>query len=95
MPSLPNVPDSVLYCPMEHTPEIGPGVFLPSPPAVAAGARGAVWLTPDGEVESITIAEAARRVGTGTMPIVCHGRAVARRLDTAPFDAFDVLELYA
>jgi ATP-dependent DNA helicase DinG len=80
---------------MDHTPETGPGVFLPSAPAVAAGARGAVWLTPDGEVESIALAEAARRVGEGAMPMVCHGRAAARRLDTAPFAAFDVLELYA
>ena len=80
---------------MDHSPEIRPGVFLPSVPAVAAGARGAVWLTPDGEVEGLDLAEAARRVGEGAVPMICHGRAAARRLDTAPFAAFDVLELYA
>ena len=95
MPWLPKAPGPVLYCPMEHSPDIGPGIFLPRAPAVAAGARGAVWLSADGEVEAIALAEAARRVGEGVLPMVCHGPAAARRLDTAPFAAFDVLELYA
>src|ERR1051325_631201 len=29
------------------------------------------------------------------MPMVCHARAVARRLDMASFPAFDLLELFA
>src|SRR5881275_2200538 len=31
----------------------------------------------------------------GAIPIVCHARAVARRLDLAGFAALDVLELFA
>ena len=37
----------------------------------------------------------ARLPGGGAIPIVCHARAVARRLDLAGFAALDILELFA
>jgi ATP-dependent DNA helicase DinG len=68
---------------------------LPDTPALAAGVRTAVWLSPAGEVETLSLGEAARRVAGDAVPILCHGRAVARRLGTARFPAYDVLELFA
>ena len=68
---------------------------LPDTPALVAGVRGAVWLSPAGEVETIGLPEAARRVGGDTVPMLCHARALARRLGTARFPAYDLLELFA
>jgi ATP-dependent DNA helicase DinG len=42
-----------------------------------------VWLSPEGEVGALSL-----------VPIVCHARAVARRLDIAGFAALDVPELF-
>ena len=59
-----------------------------------AGFREIVWLSPDGEIESLSPYEARGRIEVET-PMLCHARAVARRLDVAPFPAFDLLELFA
>ena len=69
-------------------------VVLPSAPALVAGVGGAVWLSEDGEVERLTLAEAARRA-KATPPFLCHARATARRLGTSSFAALDLLELHA
>lgn len=72
---------------------------MPRAPALVAGFREVVWLSPDGEIEALAPAEARARLdaaqGGGETPIVCHARAVARRLDIAGFAALDVLELFA
>ncbi len=70
-----------------------PTVSFPSAPALAAGPSGAVWISGDGEIEEISHGEAARRAGAEA-PIVCHSPALARRLGTARFAAYDVLELF-
>ena len=70
-------------------------VKMPRAPVLVAGVGGAAWISADGEVESLALAEAARRVEGGAVPIVCHARATARRLGTARFPALDVLELFA
>ncbi|MCP5367556.1 MAG: ATP-dependent DNA helicase [Hyphomicrobiales bacterium] len=70
-------------------------VMLPDAPALTAGAAGAVWLSGDGEVESLPLKEAARRLEAGAAPLVCNGRAMARRLGTARLPMFDLLELFA
>ena len=67
---------------------------LPPVPALNAGVQGAVWISPAGEVEELSAAEAARRA-QATPPIVCHIPLQAARLDCPPFRAFDVLELFA
>ena len=72
-----------------------PPVRLPDAPALVAGVRGAVWLSPDGEIETLALDQAARRLGTGPPPLVCHARVTARRLRTEPFRACDLLELFA
>jgi len=69
-------------------------VEMPPAPALVAGPRGAVLLQPDGEVEELGLAAAAR-AALAVPPLVCHARNLARRLDVAPFRALDLLELYA
>ncbi len=73
-----------------------PRLVLPAAPALVVHLRGAVWLTPDGEIEAVTAAEALRR-GRETPPLVCHRLAVAARLGLKgdPLAAFDLLELFA
>jgi len=61
---------------------------------LVAGFREVVWLSPEGEVEALSAAEARARLEREA-PLVCHRRAVARRLDTAGFAALDLLELFA
>ncbi|SKA34093.1 ATP-dependent DNA helicase DinG [Enhydrobacter aerosaccus] len=67
--------------------------FLPSP-ALLATARGALWLSNDGEIERIIGPEAGLRAG-GTFPLVCHAPATAARLGLDSLAARDLLELYA
>ncbi|HEY1503780.1 MAG TPA: ATP-dependent DNA helicase [Stellaceae bacterium] len=69
-------------------------IRLPDAPALVAGFARAAWLTADGEVEIVTLAEAARRAKV-TPPFLCHARATARRLSTGSFAALDLLELFA
>jgi ATP-dependent DNA helicase DinG len=72
-----------------------PPLRVPDAPAVIAGIRDVVWLPPSGAPEILDHKEVARRIHAGQQPIVCHAKAVARRLRTAPFPAYDVLELFA
>ncbi len=69
-------------------------ILLPDAPALVVGLTEAVWLTADGEVETIALADAARRARAAPA-MLCHGRAMARRLGVAPFAALDLLELFA
>ncbi|MGE3784003.1 MAG: ATP-dependent DNA helicase, partial [Alphaproteobacteria bacterium] len=73
-------------------------VPLPRAPALIAGFREILWLSEDGEIEALSPEEARSRLDpreSGAVPIVCHARAVARRLDLAGFAALDILELFA
>ncbi|HJO74644.1 MAG: ATP-dependent DNA helicase [Rhodospirillales bacterium] len=72
-----------------------PKLLLPQAPAVAAGVRQAAWLSPDGEIETLSLKECAGRLRSGAPPIVCHAKAQARRLGTGLSPALDVLELFA
>jgi ATP-dependent DNA helicase DinG len=72
-----------------------PPIRVPDAPAIVAGIRDVVWLGPSGAIQTLEHSEAARRIHAGEQPIVCHAKAVARRLRTAPFPAYDVLELFA
>src|SRR5216684_993746 len=71
-----------------------PRVLVPQAPVLVAGHREVLWLSPDGEIEVLTPAEARGRVERET-PMVCHARATARRLDLQEFAALDLLELFA
>ena len=64
-------------------------------PALAVGHRGAVLAAADGTIESLAPAAMVRRISDGLVPMVCHAPATARRLNTSPFAALDLLELYA
>src|SRR5215471_5001317 len=72
-------------------------VLVPRVPALVAGFREVLWLSPEGEIEALSPDEARARLDPvhGETPIVCHARAVARRLDVSGFAAFDLLELFA
>jgi len=69
-------------------------LLLPDAPALVVGAHWSTWVTPDGEVETLDRAEAARRM-RGVAPLVCHARAAARRLGVERIGAYDLLELFA
>src|SRR5215467_1168113 len=69
-------------------------VLVPRAPVLVAGLREALWLDPDGEIEAMALADARGRVEHET-PMVCHARALARRLDVAAVAALDLLELFA
>ena len=69
-------------------------VMLPQAPALVAGMAEAAWLSSSGEIEILPLPEAARRA-RAEHPFLCHARATARRLGTAPFPGFDLLELFA
>ena len=70
-------------------------ILMPDSPCLVAGLTGAVWLSADGEIEEIGLAEAARRAGQGDRPILCHAPATARRLNIERIAGFDILELFA
>jgi ATP-dependent DNA helicase DinG len=67
---------------------------LPDAPVLVAGPRGALLLGADGEVQALSLPEAAL-AARARPPIVCHMPALARRLDTERFPALDLLELWA
>jgi ATP-dependent DNA helicase DinG len=69
-------------------------IALPAAPALVVGTAKAAWLTPDGEIETLNLFEAAARVKAAP-PFLCHAKAAARRLKVPVFPAYDVLELYA
>src|SRR5277367_3794873 len=72
----------------------GMRVLVPRAAALVAGFRDVVWLSPDGEIETLSVEEAKSRLDRETA-MVCHARATARRLDIAGFAALDLLELFA
>ncbi len=67
-------------------------IALPAAPALVVGTAKAAWLSPDGEIETLSLHEAAARART-VPPFLCHAKAVARRLNVPVFPAYDVLEL--
>ena len=66
----------------------------PVAPALAVGAKGAVWLDLDGTVQRLS-KPAAAALAKATPPLVCHGPATWRRLGSERLPAFDLLELFA
>ena len=63
-------------------------------PALIATVRGALWLSPDGEIERLSATDAARRA-VAVFPLVVHAPATAARLGIEMLPARDLLELYA
>ena len=73
-------------------------MLVPHAPALVAGFRECAWLTPDGEIEVLSPDEVRVRLDSrhsGEIPILCHARATARRLDLPGIQALDILELFA
>ena len=69
-------------------------ILMPDAGALVAGPRGALWLSADGEVEALSVAEAGARARAAA-PRVSHGPSRARRLGVKRFPAYDLLELFA
>ena len=63
-------------------------------PSLLATARGALWLSADGEIERLSGSDAGVRAA-GTLPLVVHAPATAARLGLDALAARDLLELYA
>ena len=84
------------YSPPMSDPAESPSSRVAPPDAAAliVGPRQAVWLSPDGEIEELAPQAVPARLQQ-TPPLVCHGRAVARRLGIPRFRAYDLLELFA
>jgi ATP-dependent DNA helicase DinG len=62
--------------------------------SLVATARGALWLSEDGEIERLSGPDAARRAMAAS-PLVVHAPATAARLGLDGLPARDLLELYA
>ncbi len=63
--------------------------------ALAAAHGRAAILTPDGELLTLSAAEASKRLAEAGPPLLVHGPATFRRLGLRPGPAFDLLELFA
>ncbi|MBL6927803.1 MAG: ATP-dependent DNA helicase [Rhodospirillales bacterium] len=70
-------------------------ILIPEVPAVATGLRTAAWISPDGEIETLSTKEAAARIADSPPPLVCHAGVTAGRLGCGRMQAHDVLELFA
>ena len=69
---------------------------LPDAPALAVGVCAVSWVSASqAAAEPLSLEAAAMRIRRGEQPIVCHARAVARRLRLPALAAYDVLELFA
>ncbi|MSO54226.1 MAG: ATP-dependent DNA helicase [Rhodospirillales bacterium] len=67
----------------------------PDAPALVAGVGQAVWISAAGEIETLSLADAAARLERGVVPFVCHARSLCRRLDLPRVPTLDLLELFA
>ncbi|GLQ07986.1 DNA helicase [Sneathiella chinensis] len=63
-------------------------------PVLVTSGDKSIWLTADGEIAEESLAETQRKASDAS-PLLVHRLATARRLDLAPFTAFDILELFA
>ncbi len=64
-------------------------------PVLVANVREALILHPGGACRRVAHSDAAAALDRGMIPLVCHRKAVARRLGARPFAARDLLELFA
>ena len=64
-------------------------------PVLVANIRESLFLDAAGAARALTHRDAVAALGAGTVPILCHRKAVAQRLGAPPFRACDLLELFA
>ena len=64
------------------------------PPIILPAVKTCIWISASGKVEEISLQQGSQR-SQKTVPLVCHGRATARRLKCERFKSLDVLELFA
>jgi len=68
--------------------------MFPALPVLIPGVRRSIWLSADGELETLGRDEAGRRAER-ERPLLCHAAAAAARLGIERFPAHDILDLYA
>ncbi len=68
-------------------------ILLPDVPVLIPGHETVTVLSTDGELSRLPLREG--RKFCSAVPLVCHGRQAAVRLNVAPFPAHDLLELFA
>ncbi len=68
---------------------------LPETPSVVAGHGRAAVLSADGELLTLSAAEAAAILRTGPPPLLVHAPATLRRLGLPAMPAYDLLQLFA
>ncbi len=79
------------FAPPPDTPIRMPGVAV-----LVTHVRSCAWLSADGEIETLSLKDGARRLSTSETPVlVVHALATARRLRCGPFPRLDILELFA
>ena len=64
-------------------------------PVLVANIRESLILDAEGEARKVPHRDAVAALAKGTVPIVCHRKVLAQRLDARPFRACDLLELFA
>ncbi|SCA57450.1 Rad3-related DNA helicase [Candidatus Terasakiella magnetica] len=73
-----------------------PPIRIPAVPVLVTHVRSCAWLSQEGELETLSLKEGARRLSTSEVPVlVLHALATARRLRCGPFPRLDILELFA
>lgn len=71
-----------------------PEIDTTGPRALVLRGDGAVVMSPEGEVSTLSLAQ-ARGLAERTPLLLCHARLAAARLGAEPATALDILELYA
>lgn len=78
-----------------HNAQAAP-IRMPTTSVLVAHVRSCGWLSEEGELETLSLKEGARRLSTSEIPVlVIHALATARRLRCGPFPRLDILELFA
>ncbi len=71
-------------------------IRMPAVPVLVSHVQSCGWLSAQGEIETVSLKEGAKRLSTSETPVlVLHALATARRLRCGPFPRLDVLELFA
>ncbi|PJB69158.1 MAG: ATP-dependent DNA helicase [Alphaproteobacteria bacterium CG_4_9_14_3_um_filter_47_13] len=71
-----------------------PAISLPAIPVLCVNTRHAVLLTVDGELQTLSHAQAKKQIYKKPV-MVCHAPYTQKRLETETLLAFDLLELFA
>ena len=78
----------------EPSPSVASSSLLHSLPSLVLGVRDGAWISADGEMETLPLAQIPSRLRE-TPPLLVHRAAMARRLGMPDLAGYDLLELWA